>query len=99
MALLPHRTREVAMRLVACLTVCVIPVVANAAQTESQPPSDPQAYCVDRGADFYPYTGEPCKRWGNRPASLRIAENQRAALQADGESRSVNTASSIRRSS
>ena len=49
------------MRLVACLTVCVIPVVANAAQTESQPPSDPQAYCVNRGADFYPYTGEPCK--------------------------------------
>ena len=45
------------MRLVACLTVCVIPVVANAAQ----PPSDPQAYCVNRGADFYPYTGEPCK--------------------------------------
>jgi hypothetical protein len=40
------------MRLVACLTVCVIPVVANAAQTESQPPSDPQAYCVNRGADF-----------------------------------------------
>src|SRR2546423_8376026 len=49
------------MRLVACLTVCVIPLVANAAQTESQPPSDPQAYCVNRGADFYPYTGEPCK--------------------------------------
>jgi hypothetical protein len=49
------------MRLVACLTVCVIPVVANAAQTESQPPSDPEAYCVNRGADFYPYTGEPCK--------------------------------------
>ena len=49
------------MRLVACLTVCVIPVVANAAQTESQQPSDPQAYCVNRGADFYPYTGEPCK--------------------------------------
>jgi hypothetical protein len=49
------------MRLVACLTVCVIPVVANAAQTESQLPSDPQAYCVNRGADFYPYTGEPCK--------------------------------------
>jgi hypothetical protein len=56
-----HRTREIAMRLVACLTVCVIPVVANAAQTESQPPSDPQAYCVNRSADFYPYTGEPCK--------------------------------------
>jgi hypothetical protein len=56
-----HRTREVAMRLVACLTVCVIPVVANAAQTESQSPSDRQAYCVNRDADFYPYAGEPCK--------------------------------------
>jgi hypothetical protein len=56
-----HRAREVVMRLVACLTVCVIPVVANAAQTESQPSSDPQAYCVNRNADFYPYTGEPCK--------------------------------------
>ena len=49
---LTHRTREVAMRLVACLTVGVIPVVANAAQTESQPPSDPQAYCVNRSADL-----------------------------------------------
>lgn len=24
-------------------------------------PSDPQAYCVNRSADFYPYPGEPCK--------------------------------------
>jgi hypothetical protein len=23
--------------------------------------SNPQAYCVNRSADFYPYTGEPCK--------------------------------------
>ena len=23
--------------------------------------SDRQAYCVNRSADFYPYTGEPCK--------------------------------------
>jgi hypothetical protein len=49
------------MRLVACLTMCLIPILANAAQTDAQPPSDPQAYCVNRSADFYPYTGEPCK--------------------------------------
>jgi hypothetical protein len=48
------------MRLVACLTMCLIPILANA-QTDAQAPSDPQAYCVNRSADFYPYTGEPCK--------------------------------------
>jgi hypothetical protein len=26
-----------------------------------QAPSNPQGYCVNRGADFYPYAGEPCK--------------------------------------
>ena len=50
-----------AVRLFAYLTMCLIPVLANAAQTDDQAPSDPQAYCVDRSADFYPYTGEPCK--------------------------------------
>jgi hypothetical protein len=49
------------MRLVACLTMCLMPILADAAQTDAQAPSDPQAYCVDRSADFYPYTGEPCK--------------------------------------
>jgi hypothetical protein len=49
------------MRLVACLTMCLMPILADAAQTDDQAPSDPQAYCVDRSADFYPYTGEPCK--------------------------------------
>ena len=53
-----HYMREAAMRLVACLTMCLMPIL-NAAQ--AQAPSDPQAYCVNRGADFYPYTGEPCK--------------------------------------
>jgi hypothetical protein len=54
------------MRLVACLTVCV-PVVALAAaalaaQTESQaPPAEPQAYCVNRGGGFYPYSGNLAK--------------------------------------
>ena len=27
----------------------------------AQAPSDPQGYCVNRRAAFYPYTGEPCK--------------------------------------
>jgi hypothetical protein len=48
-------------RLVACVTVCLIPVLANATQTDAQAPSDPQAYCVNGSADFYPYTGNPCK--------------------------------------
>jgi hypothetical protein len=46
------------MRLVACLTMCLMPILANAAH--AQAPSDPQGYCVNRSADFYPYTGEPC---------------------------------------
>ncbi len=49
------------MRLVSCLTLCLIPITANAAQMDAQAPSDPQAYCVNEGADFYPFTGEPCK--------------------------------------
>jgi hypothetical protein len=49
------------MRLVACLTICLMPILANAAQTDAQAQSDPQAYCVNRSADFYPYTGKPCK--------------------------------------
>jgi hypothetical protein len=48
------------MRLVACLTLCLIPM-ANAAQMAPQTSSDSQAYCVNGDADFYPYTGEPCK--------------------------------------
>ena len=49
------------MRLVACLTMWLMPILAAAAQTDAQAPSDPQAYCVDHSADFYPYTGEHCK--------------------------------------
>jgi len=49
------------MRLVACLTMCLMPILANAAQADDQAPSEPQAYCVNRNADFYPYRGEPCK--------------------------------------
>src|SRR5215475_4794106 len=49
------------MRLVACLMVCLMPILANAARADDQAPSEPQAYCVNRNADFYPYWGEPCK--------------------------------------
>ena len=49
------------MRLAVCLTMCLMLILANAAQTDAQAPSDPQAYCVNRDADFYLYSGEPCK--------------------------------------
>jgi hypothetical protein len=49
------------MRLIACLAMCLILILANAAQTGAQAPSDSQGYCVNSSADFYPYTGEPCK--------------------------------------
>src|SRR5262252_8952557 len=50
------------MRLVACLIMCLMLMMANAALAEdAQAPSEPQAYCVNRSADFYPYRGEPCK--------------------------------------
>src|SRR6516225_3429857 len=54
-----HYMREAAMRLVAWLTMCLMPILANAAH--AQAPSDPQGYCVNSSADFYSYMGEPCK--------------------------------------
>ena len=52
--------QEAPMRLIACVTTCLVPILA-AAQMAPQTSSDRQAYCVNRSADFYPYTGEPCK--------------------------------------
>ena len=49
------------MRLIACVTTCLVPILANAAQLAPQTSSDSQPYCVNSSADFYPYTGEPCK--------------------------------------
>jgi hypothetical protein len=49
------------MRLIACVTTCLVPILANAAQMAPQTSSDSQAYCVNDSADFYPYTGKPCK--------------------------------------
>ena len=45
--------------IVAGLSMCLMPILASAGH--AQTPSDPQSYCVNRSADFYPYTGEPCK--------------------------------------
>jgi hypothetical protein len=56
-----HSMRELAMRLIACLAVCLMPIMESAAQTVDQRSSNPEAYCVDGSAAFYPYTGEPCK--------------------------------------
>jgi hypothetical protein len=49
------------MRLVACLAMCLMPILVAAAQTTGQVPSGPHPYCVDSSAGFYEYTGEPCK--------------------------------------
>ena len=49
------------MRLLACLIISFIGFLTNATQTNAQASSDPPAHCVNRSADFYPYTGEPCK--------------------------------------
>jgi hypothetical protein len=49
------------MRLIACVTTCLVPILADAAQMAPQTSSDAQVYCVNLSANFYPYTGEPCK--------------------------------------
>jgi hypothetical protein len=49
------------MRLIACVTTCLVPILADAAQMAPQTSSDAQVYCVNLSADFYPYAGEPCK--------------------------------------
>ncbi len=51
------------MRSFAYLTtlVSLVPTLVNGAEKDTRVPSKPQAYCVNRNAEFYPYTGEPCK--------------------------------------
>lgn len=49
------------MRFMACVAACLVPILAHAAQMAPQSSSHAQVYCVDPSADFYPYTGEPCK--------------------------------------
>jgi hypothetical protein len=62
-----------AMRLVGCLAMWLMPILVCSAQTEDQAPSDPQAYCVNRGADFYPYRGEPLRFVTLRSKGLPIS--------------------------
>jgi len=75
-----HYTREAVMRLVAC-AVLLMPISQSGAQTDPQAPSDPQAYCVNRSADFYPYTGEPCKSgYQLGPGNCRKADGRMVAV-------------------
>ena len=76
--------REATIRLVACLTMSLIPILACAAQTDAQAPSDPQAYCVNRSAEFYPYRGEPCKSgYQLGPGNCRKADGRMVAAPRD----------------
>jgi hypothetical protein len=42
------------MRLVTCLAMWLTPILASVTPADAQAPSNPQAYCVNRNADFYP---------------------------------------------
>jgi len=67
------------MRVIGCLAVCLISFAAHAAQ--SQPASERQAYCVNLSADFYPYSGEPCKSgYQLGPGNCRKASGQMVAV-------------------
>jgi len=69
--------REAAMRSVACLTMCLIPMLANAAQSDAHAPSDPQAYCVIAALTFTRIRGSPAKAAIN--SDLAIAERRTGA--------------------
>jgi hypothetical protein len=58
-----------------------MPILANAAQMDAQAPSEPQAYCVNRNAEFYPYAGEPCKSgYQVGPGNCRKPDGRMVAL-------------------
>jgi hypothetical protein len=57
------------MRLVACLTMCLMPILANAAQMDAQAPSDPQAYCVNRSAGYQLGSGN-CRKIDGRMVAV-----------------------------
>ena len=47
----------------------------------AQAPSGPQAYCVNDSADFYPYTGEPCKSgYQFGPGNCRKSDGRMVAV-------------------
>jgi len=67
-------TREAVTGLVACAVWLI-------AQTDLQAPSDPQAYCVNRSGDFYPYAGDPCKTgYQLGPGNCRKADGRMVAV-------------------
>jgi hypothetical protein len=73
-------TREAVTRLVGC-AVWLMAISQSGAQTDPPAPSDPQAYCVNRGGDFYPYTGDPCKTgYQLGPGNCRKADGRMVAV-------------------
>ena len=66
------------MRLIACVTTCLVPILA-AAQMAPQTSSDRQAYCVNRSAEtFIPIRVSPAKAAIN--SDRAIAGTQTGAL-------------------
>lgn len=52
------------MRSVICVSLCLVfatAALASQPTADVKAPSEPQAYCVNARAAFYPYAGEPCK--------------------------------------
>jgi hypothetical protein len=73
---------ESAMRVFVRVAMCLIPILASATPSAAQAPSEPQAYCVNRNADFYLYTGEPCKSgYQVGPGNCRKPDGHMVALQ------------------
>jgi hypothetical protein len=73
-----HYVPEASMRIVACLAMCLILILSNAAQIGAQAPSHPQGCCVNGSADFYPYTIKMLEdagilTWCNRRARVTVS--------------------------
>jgi hypothetical protein len=63
------------VRVIACFAVCLISFDAHAAEPQ------PQSYCVNLSADFYPYTGKPCKSgYQLGPGNCRNASGEMVAV-------------------
>ena len=77
------------MRSLICLGICLglcSALIAGATiaaepNPPSQNPSEPQAYCVNRDAEFYPYEGKPCKDgYQVGPGNCRKSDGHLAAI-------------------
>jgi len=67
------------------LGLCSALIAGTAAAADpnppSQKPSEPQAYCVNRNAEFYPYEGKPCKDgYQVGPGNCRTSDGHLAAI-------------------